>query len=240
LRELRGKTPIGLLAERTGYNRFQIGRWLRDRAEPKLPEFLCLVEAASRRALDLLAGLVDLTQLPSVAVEWQRLCRARDAAYTSPWSHAVLRALELREYASVPATQGQAWLAERLGVSQELVAQGLEVLVQSGQVQKTRGRYRSHHVLSVDTSQDLVRARELRASWAQLAVDRLRAGAPGWYGYTLFSIARADLPRLRALQLEYVHAMQSLIASSEPGELVGLYCAQLLDLGGALPGKPTT
>lgn len=47
----------------------------------------------------------------------------------------------------------------------------------------------------------------------------------------------ARSPRLRAgrqadqLQLQFVRAMQELIASSEPSECVGLYCAQLLDLG---------
>jgi hypothetical protein len=39
--------------------------------------------------------------------------------------------------------------------------------------------------------------------------------------------------RIRHLQLEYVRAMSAIIASPEPSECVGLYCAQLLDL--ALP-----
>jgi hypothetical protein len=45
--------------------------------------------------------------------------------------------------------------------------------------------------------------------------------------------ARSVLPverRLRELNPEYVRAMQYLIAQSQPGECVGLFCAQLLDL----------
>src|SRR5688572_13348783 len=45
LRELRGKTPIATLAERTGYNRYSVGRWLNGSAQPRLPEFLRLIEA---------------------------------------------------------------------------------------------------------------------------------------------------------------------------------------------------
>jgi hypothetical protein len=38
------------------------------------------------------------------------------------------------------------------------------------------------------------------------------------------------LRRLRDVHLEYVRAMQTIIAASRPGECVSLYCAQLLDL----------
>jgi hypothetical protein len=58
----------------------------------------------------------------------------------------------------------------------------------------------------------------------------MQAGAPGHYGYTLFAASRADLQRLRELHLEYARAMQYVIAASQPGECVGLFCAQLLDL----------
>jgi len=46
----------------------------------------------------------------------------------------------------------------------------------------------------------------------------------------LFAASRADLTRLRELQLQYVRAMQDIVARSEPSECVGLYCVQLLDL----------
>jgi hypothetical protein len=82
----------------------------------------------------------------------------------------------------------------------------------------------------VETSQDPVRSRELKAAWASVALARLRAGAPGNYGYSLFAVTQADLRRLRDLHLEYVRAMQSVIAASAPGQCVGLYCAQMLDL----------
>jgi hypothetical protein len=85
----------------------------------------------------------------------------------------------------------------------------------------------------VDTGGQAERALELKLTWTQFAVDRLRARAPGHVGYSLFSVSRANMVKIRHLQLEYVRAMSALIASPEPSECVGLYCAQLLDL--ALP-----
>jgi hypothetical protein len=227
LRDLRGKTPIGSIAAHTGFNRFSVGRWLTGKAEPRLPEFLCLVEACSRRTIDLIAGIVDPSELPSMSADWQRLRAAREAAYEVPWSHAVLRALELD---CPPAGRTSSWIAERLGIEVNQVASGLAVLEKSGQIRKIGHAWRVDQVLSVDTSGDPQRARQLKVAWAEVALDRLRSGHRGSFGYSLFAVSRRDLRRLRDLHLEYVRAMQSLIAESSPGECVGLYSAQIMDL----------
>jgi hypothetical protein len=227
LRALRGKTPIGSLAQRTGFNRFSVGRWLTAKAQPKLPEFLCLVEASSRRMLDLIAGLVDPSELPATAEAWARLTTAREAAYSAPWSHAVLRALEL----DAPSRgRTEEWIAERLGIEVADVQAGLALLHRTGQIRKLKGRWHIDRVVSVDTSAEPERARKLKAAWAEVALGRLRGGARGSFGYSVFAISRSDLRRLRDVHLEYVRAMQNLIAESSPGECVGLYNAQLLDL----------
>jgi transcriptional regulator with XRE-family HTH domain len=227
LRELRGKTPILSIAHDTGYNRYSVSRWLSGLTEPRLPEFLCLVEVLSRRLLDFLACISDPRQINSVVAAWQRLELTRTLAYEIPWSHAVLRALELDDSGH---QHQKAWLAERLGIGVAEISRALDALVQTGQVAKSGGRFRLVRIVSVDTSRDRKRAQALKVAWTRTALERMRAGAPGHFGYTLFSVSRADLRRLRELNLEYVRAMQYLIAASQPGECVGLFCAQLLDL----------
>ena len=230
LRELRGRTPILSIARDTGYNRYSISRWLSGRAEPRLPEFLHLVEVLSRRLLDFLACVSDPRRINSVVAAWKRLELTRAIAYDMPWSQGVLRALEL----DAGGHQHQkAWLAERLGLRVADVAKALLALERTGQVVKSGGRYRLERVISLDTSRDRSRAHGLKVAWTRTALERMEAGAPGNYGYTLFSASRADLKRLRELHLEYVRAMQYVIAASEPGECVGLFCAQLLDLAGS-------
>ena len=229
LRELQGKTPIGALAERSGYSRFSVSRWLRGRARPKLPEFLCLVEAASRRGLDFIAQLVDPAQMVTISASWIKLERARRAAHEVPWSHAVMRALELAAYQR-RAGRSERWLAAELGVDIDEVRSGLAALESSGQIRKTRGTWRIDRVITVDTRLDPVAGTKLKAAWTQVALERLQRNAPGHYGYSLFAISRNDLRRLRELHLQYVRAMQNLVADSTPAECVGLYCAQLIHL----------
>lgn len=230
LREVRGKTPAAVLAQSARVSRHRLGRWLSGSAEPKLPEFLCLVDMATRRLPDWLATLTDPERLPSIARAWKQLSLAREAAYTQPWSHAVLRALELQELPP-GRTRQIAWVAERLGIGTAEVEAALLVLEQTEQVTRTRRGHTIRERQVVNTGPELQRARELKSTWTQVALQRLDSGAPGNFGYALFAVAKRDLVALRDLHLDYLRAMQQLIAASEPSECVGLYCAQLLDLG---------
>ncbi len=230
LRHVRGKTPITRIATLAGCNRYSVSRWLQGTIEPRLPDFLRIVDASSRRLLDLVAALEDPARLPSLREPWRQHQLAREAAYDLPWSHAVLRALELADSPRGLSAQ-QAFIARKLGISSEQVREALRVLEAMAQVKKTRGRFVPREVTAVDTGSDPVRARGLRVTWTTTALERLRRDAPGHYGWSLFAVSKADLVRLNNLHLQYVRAMREVIASSSPSECVGLYCAQLLDLG---------
>jgi len=233
LRELRGKTPILELARVSGFNRYSVSRWLSGTAEPKLPEFLRLIETASGRLLDFLATLVDPAALPSVAPRWTLLRSARELAYGQPWSHAVLRALELEDYARFGYAR-PGWLATKLGLPETQVQQALAALQETGQIRERRARggsrYDVKQVLRVNTGQDPVRSRSLDLAWTRFAARKLARSHSGSFGFSLFAISKADLRKLRDLHQQYVRAMQSLIASSRATDCVGLYCAQLIDL----------
>lgn len=172
----------------------------------------------------------DPSRLPSAARSWRQLQAARQAAYDQPWSHAVLRALEI-ETGSTGLGQQIHCLAEHLDVDAGTVEQSLHILELTGQVKKSQGCYRPQRVSVVNTSQDPALGRALKLAWTRTAADRLERSSPGNFGYSLFAVSRADLRRLRDLHMDYVRAMQQLIAASEPAQCVGLHCSQLLDLG---------
>jgi Domain of unknown function (DUF4423) len=226
LRELKGKTPIGVLAEAGGVSRFRVSRWLKGEAQPRLPELLLMVDLCSRRLVDFVAALTPPAGLPSLAGEYDQLGRAREAAYRHPWSHAVLRALELPQ----PSIDQAQWLSQTLGIEVHEVARALDVLAESGQVTKRAGHYVPHRVVHVNTSAQPAQARALKRVWADVASARLAGGQPGLFGYTLFAASREDVRRIRELQLQFARQMQSLIAQSNSSECVGLFCIQLLDL----------
>jgi DNA-binding phage protein len=228
LTDLKGRTPVGVIAERSGYNRFSVSRWLKGTAQPRLPEFLAVLDACSRRVPDFVAELVDPAQLPTLADEWRRLTLAREGVHSQPWSHAVLRALELPW--SGGRRQQVAFLAQKTGLSVAAVEAELNFLVTTDQAALTRQGYHPRPAANVDTGGQAARGLTLKLSWARHALDRLGKGGPGHLGYSLFSVSHKDLKRIWQLQLDYVRAVSSIIAASEPGECVGLYTAALLDL----------
>jgi transcriptional regulator with XRE-family HTH domain len=229
LSDLRGHTPILDLARRTGRSRYAVARWLSGEAEPRLPDFLRLVEAASLRLLDLVAAITDPSKLSAARDAWATLEVHRRASYEVPWIPAVLRALELAEYAALPA-HVPGWIASRLGISREEEQRCLDLLAESGQIRKRRRRWVQERVLTVDTKQNPGAERHLKSWWAQVGLERLRAGSKGLFSFNVFSVSRADLARLRELHLGYFRALRSIVAESTPGEHVAIANVQLFTL----------
>ena len=229
LGDLRGKTSLVELARRSGYSRFSISRWLGGGAEPRLPEFLAVVEAATFRVLDFLAQFVDPEKLPSVAGEWRVLEAARKSAYDVPWSHAVLRALELTDYAKLDAHRA-GWIAARLGISREEEERCLSTLSAARQIRMHERRWVLDHTQTVDTRADPSRGRKVKAEWLRVALARLESGVAGTFGYNVMAISRADLARLKELHLAYFRNMQALVTDSAPSECVVLFNTELFAL----------
>jgi DNA-binding phage protein len=229
LADLRGHVPIAELALRTGKSRFSVSRWLSGDAEPRLPDFLRLVEAMSLRLLDFVHALVDAQHLPSVRQAWEELSRARRAAYEMPWSHAVLRALELDPYRALAAHE-PGWIARRLGISLDEEARCLEMLEHTGQIARSDGRFTVAAVQTVDTRQNPEAGRRLKLWWSRVALERLEHDEAGLFSYNLFTVSHADYQRLRELHLAYFRQLRSIVASSAPAERVVLANVQLFGL----------
>lgn len=228
LQHLAGSLSVSDIATRTGHSRFVVSRWLSGKTTIRLPDFLHFIQATSLRLLDFLALLVDPSELPSAARAWARLQATRASAYEVPWSHAVLRALELKDYASSGGQEG--WLAARLGIGVEEERRALQLLVQSRQIKKRQGRYHVERAEVVDTSVDPLRRRELRSFWSRVAIERLERGDPGVHSFNIFTLSEADLPAARALHVDFFNRLRALASTSKPSERVLLYCTQLLAL----------
>ena len=231
LNGLRGSTSVVELSRYSGKSRFAVARFLSGDAEPRLPDFLRLVEAASLRLLDFLEQLVDPRLLPSVRAAWERLTVARRLAYDEPWSQAVLRALELSSYTALPRHVA-GWIAQRIGVAPEEEARCLKLLADSGQIVWRDEHWQIENVMALDTRRDPDAARRLRAWWLRRGAARIEAGERGLM-YNLLGVSSADLERLRELQKAYLTELRAIVARSEPVEHVVLAADLLLDLRGS-------
>ena len=234
LDDLRGSTSISDLARRSGLSRYSLSRWLSGQTQPRIGDFLCVVEAASVRLVDFVAILVDPAAVPSGAELWARVEARRKGAAEHPWTQAVLRALELEDYRRLP-THVPGWIANRLGLSPEEEARCLQFLLETGQLTWT-GTHWQVETLAVDTRRHPEIGRRLKAHWARVAAERVEADAPGQFSYNVFAVSDADFERIRELHLAYFHALRAIVAASQPGERVAVANVQLFALDDATRG----
>lgn len=234
LDSLRGAAATVELARSAERSRFAVARWLKGEAEPRLPDFLRLIEASSLRLLDFLAGIVEPSRLPSIAIAWRELEAARRAAYELPWSNAVLRAIELEDYRKLKRHR-PGFIAERLQISRDEEQRCLELLLETGQLRKQGARLVAGAALTVDTRGDPARTRQITAWWSKIGLERLEAAAQGTFSYNLFSVSRADLERIRELYRAYFREVRRIIGASEPSECVALMNVHLFELGRSGP-----
>ncbi|MES1172942.1 MAG: DUF4423 domain-containing protein [Myxococcales bacterium] len=232
LDDLRGQIAVVDLARAAKRSRFAVARWLKGEAEPRLPDFLRLVECASLRLLDFIACFIDPSTLPSIAKPWRELETARRAAYEMPWSHAVLRVIELPAYRKLRAHE-PGFIAERLRISRDEEERCAALLLETGQVKKRGKRLIPGAALTVDTRGDAARSRQAKVFWTSVALERIEAGAEGTFSYNLFSVSRADLERIRELHRAYFRELRRIVAASEPAECIALANVHLLELGQA-------
>ena len=231
LDEVRGNTAIVKLAERTGFSRYAISRWLSGQTEPRLPDYFRLFEAASTRLLDLASTLVDSAKLPTVVEQIRMQELRRKGAYELPWTQAILRALELESYQKLPAHQ-PGWIAERLGVSMEEEARCFEFLSDTGQVSWNGTHYQGRTV-AVDTRGRPEIGIRLKSHWTKEGARRIEMGSGGQFSYVVFSVSEVDFERIRELHLRYFNTLRGIISESSPNEVVAVANVQLFGLEGS-------
>jgi transcriptional regulator with XRE-family HTH domain len=222
---LRGSTTVAQLASRSEFSRYAIARWLQGRAQPRLHDFLALVEAISGRASDLVDALVAIDNVPELqAVHRQRVAHRR-VAIDAPWSEAIARVMETEGYRT--ASRARGYIAKRLGLTQAEEDNVLAQLEAAGAL--LRGA-EEQLTISVDTSaasrEDLSR---LKAHWTAVALERLRAPrAEDWLGYNVISTSHADLERVREILRRSFREIRAIAAASAPAEAVALLNLQLV------------
>src|SRR5690606_15798899 len=115
-------------------------RWLNGKAQPKLPEFLHLVDVMSERLMDFVSTFVEPSRLPACNDAWCELLAQREVAYRLPWSHAVMRVLELSEYGQLDAHE-PGFIARKLSVPLAVETLCLERLAAAGLIVKRQRRW---------------------------------------------------------------------------------------------------
>jgi len=224
--------PIVELAASVGADRTTVGRWVNGATEPKLPELLRIVETTTQRLLDFVAIFADPSQLVTTRAAYQDLQVQRRLAYELPWSHAVLRALELTEYRALPKHE-PGFIARAVGISLQEEQRCLQALAQAKQIRRQRGRWVLGRVLTVDTRPSEADNRRLKQHWAEVGLTRLRdKSAPegALFSFNLFAIGAQDFERIRRLHVEYYQRIREIVSASSDPDRVVLMNLQLVPM----------
>ena len=233
LDDLRGGESITDLSRRAGLSRYSVSRWLSGRTQPRLPDFLRLIEACCLRLGDFIEAFVDPAKLPSISRVWKRLEARRRGAFEVPWTQAVLRTFELDDYRALPAHE-PGWIGRRLGISPDEEARCISFLQDTGQI-VWEGTHFRHEALAVDTRRYPEVGRRLKAHWTQVAANRIERGSPGQFSYNVFVVSRADFERIREAHLDYFKTIRAIVGESSPQEVVAVANVQLFALDGGGP-----
>ena len=223
----RAGRSIGSIAAQAGCSRYRVSRFLAGATRPRLPEFFAFVEALTGRLSELCAALVDIEQVPSLARTHRQVLASRQAAWTQPWSSAVLALLASGGIAPTrasPVSDSRACCRSRArwrgnaccccgGRRARCARRSLRGAL--------RARRRHAHQPG--------RCARLRRHFAQVGYARLdRAHDADLFSYNVFSVSRADYQKMRQLQLDFFQQMRALAAASEPSEVAGLMTLHLL------------
>jgi transcriptional regulator with XRE-family HTH domain len=228
LDEMRGSLSVTDLARHASRSRTRVSRWLSGGTQPRLPDFFRMIEATSLRLVDFISSFVSPEQVPSILPLYRRLEARRRGAFEVPWTQAVLRAIELDEYRALGRHQ-PGWIAARLGITEEEEQRCIDHLLLVGQLKQDAGGF-VQDALVVDTRVNPAVSRHLKGHWAEVGLQRLRAGAPGQFSYNVFTVSAADFEQIRQLHLAYYHELRAIVAESEPGEHVAVANIQLFAL----------
>jgi transcriptional regulator with XRE-family HTH domain len=210
------------LAKRSRCSRYTIGRWLSGRARPRVHEFLRLLDAITGRACDLVAELVPIAKVPSLARAHEARSAARRLAHEEPWTEAILRVLESRPYRS-----GQ--VARLLGIDLATEQRCIDKLLLSGVVHRRGRKLEVSGELSVDTRA----AATLKAHWAGVAHARLSRPRPSdLFTYNVLSAAPEDVDLIRDRLRATYREIRMIVANSRSADSIALVNLQLLDWSG--------
>jgi hypothetical protein len=228
LRELAGSIAITELAVRSGSSRFAIARWLQGKTQPRLHDFLALVEAISGRASDLVHALVSIEAVSELGPVHARRAAAKRLAFDEPWSAAVLRVLETSAYRA-HERHPPGYVAARLGLDTADEARILARLQAAGVVRLEGARYEAGTPLTVDTQASTADVRGLRTHWTEACLRRVeQPRARDWLAFNVISTSAADLERVREVLRRAFREIRAIAAASEPPESVALLNLQLV------------
>lgn len=229
LRALKGTLSVSELARRLGSQRTQVSRWLSGDSEPRLPDFLRVLDATAMAAPSFLECFVPLASLPSLAAQRARREAVR-AFLEHPAVYAVVVALGLDEYRRLPRHQ-PGWLAARLGLHRVSEDLALSILRDAGAITWDGRRWQIADDFGLDARDAPEVLAAARRHFAHMGAARCESERPGRFNYVLMSVSDEGLAELHRIQAETFERLRAFATAQRDVRHVVVVNLHTFDLG---------
>src|SRR5690606_15676832 len=110
----RGAQRLTEVATKSELSRYSVGRFLTGQSQPRLPQFLRLIEALTQRADEFVDAWVGIENVPALRPRFERVQAARQAMVQQPLCLAAMCLLDTRAFRDMPRAEQEARLSTLL------------------------------------------------------------------------------------------------------------------------------
>jgi DNA-binding phage protein len=227
LSDIKGSRPTSEIAQNYPCDRQRVARWLRGATEPRLHEFLQLVDTITGRTCDLVAALVPIGRVPSLHPEYIRREAARMLAYEEPWTEAIVRLAEVVDGRMDRSAFVDA-VVHTFALEPPVAERCLDKLEAASILVAESGGYRCGRSMTIDTRA----VPTLKAHWCRVAQERLASPQPGdLFSYNVMAMSHEDAERIRNLMLATFREIRSIVENTPSEERVAVVNLQMMGWG---------
>jgi DNA-binding phage protein len=225
LRALAASTPTTEIAKRAERSRFAVSRWLSGTAEPRLPDFLRMLQSTARGALTFIACFVQPTKLPSAKTQWQRQQAADAVVRAHPHFLLLLVGLGLTSYRELTRHE-PGFLARELGLTIEEEESGLEAMAKAELIRWNGRRWTIDADAEVDLRRDPEMRDEMRRWITRRSADAIGKSDEGLFQWVALSCSEEELVELQREARALYERVRS-IATTDGAERAVVFNLQL-------------
>jgi DNA-binding HxlR family transcriptional regulator len=213
-----GRSPQNLIGNHLKVSRFVVGKWLKGKTCPSLAQMLQIIQLGTTRLSVFIEAFSGNQNLPSFAAYLGLTQKTLQLLEHRPWASGVLSLLDRSDYHEM-SRHDDAWIAARLGISQQMVRETLRVLQEFGLIEKKQDHFHST-LKEIDPSVLKLKAKDLLLYWVDRNERAIQKNYPSserksLSSYQIFSVNRKTAQDIKDLYIEFVKQTAVLIHNGQ-------------------------
>jgi len=216
--------------DKLNISNYRLSKWQTRDSIPSLSDMLQIFHYFSFCLIEFLDQITDINQIKEVANEYVNYQRNTDLHRKLPFAGAVLHALELEQYLSLPRHE-EGLISKFLGISIVEERQALQLLEELNFIKKEGQKYRAQSQF-LDFRNDLESFKATRMHWLKKAQEIVISSSSkdANLGYLCFSVSPQSYQKILPLYSQFFSEVRKVCAEDRlPAQKVGVVAVQLFE-----------